>query len=107
QEQPPGLRRLALEGEIAGDQAHHGRARDVDDEGAPGKARRHAARTQDVDEMAQRRAQSAADKNEDVAHLPAAPLENTERSLGVIASEAKQSSFATIRKLDCFVAIAP
>src|SRR5690242_2881435 len=41
QKQPPGLRRLAPESEIARDQPHHGRARDVDDEGTPGESSAH------------------------------------------------------------------
>src|SRR6185436_9311617 len=55
-------------GEIARDQSHHGRARDVDDEGAPGKSGAHAAGAGDVDQMAQTRAKPATDKDQQIAH---------------------------------------
>src|SRR5436190_18705933 len=67
-EQPPGLRGLTLEGEIAGDQPHHGRSRDVDDEGAPGKSGAYAAGADEVDEMAQARAKAAPEENPQIAH---------------------------------------
>src|SRR4051794_95290 len=68
QKQPPRLRRLALEGEIARDQPHHGRASDVDDEGAPGKSGAETASAGDVDEIAERRAKPATDKDQQIAH---------------------------------------
>ena len=68
QKQPPGLRRLALEGEIARDQPHHGRARDVDDEGAPGKSGAHVTGAGDVNEMAETCAKPAPDKDQQIAH---------------------------------------
>src|SRR6202166_1691653 len=54
QEQPPMLRRVALEREIARDQAHDDGAGDVDDEGVIRKSRSKQARANHVEGVAQR-----------------------------------------------------
>src|SRR6185437_5135466 len=65
-------------GEIAGDQAHHDRARNVDDEGAVGKRRAKRLRGGHVHGVAQRGAKPAADKDQEVVH-PALPVPKNPR----------------------------
>ena len=66
--QSPWLRGIALEGEIAGDQAHDDRTRDVDDEGAEREMRSECSRADRVDRMPQARAEAAAQKHQNVVH---------------------------------------
>src|SRR6202011_4398163 len=55
--------------EIAGDQPHNGRSGDVDDERMIRKGCSEEAWANDVNDVPQRRAKTAADKNQDIVHL--------------------------------------
>ena len=68
EEQPPALRRIALEGEVAGEQSHHQRAGDVLDQRRVGKCGAEQARRGEIDAMAQRGADAAAEKDDQEAH---------------------------------------
>src|SRR5262249_5819580 len=80
QKQPPVLGRPAAKREIAGDQAHHDRARDVDDEGAVRKGRAERFRSRHVHGVAQRSAKPAAEKDQEVVH--SAPSSSQESPAG-------------------------
>ena len=59
---------VALEGEVAGEQAHHQRAGDVLEQRRERKRRAEQPRRGEIDAVAQRRADAAAEKHDQKAH---------------------------------------
>ena len=68
EEQPPALRGIALEGEVGGEQSHHERAGDILEQRRVGKRGPEQARRGEIDAVAQRRADPAAEKHDQKAH---------------------------------------
>src|SRR6185312_2069470 len=69
QEQPPMLRRAALEGEPGGHQPHHERTGDVDKKRRVRKAATEQPGDAEIDAMPERRAQAAAEKYDEEGHV--------------------------------------